>query len=73
MNTLRQFIKEHYNSNFRMAESLEVTPQTVGTWVTKNPRGALKYLPEITSKCQVSTQYFVNIISCTEDELTKTN
>tara|TARA_R110000751_G_scaffold68069_2_gene138621 strand:- start:253 stop:477 length:225 start_codon:yes stop_codon:yes gene_type:complete len=69
MNTLRQFIKQHYQSNYKLAESLEVTPQTVGTWVSRNPRGALKYLPEITTNCQVTTQYFVNVIACTEDEL----
>ena len=73
MNTLRQFIKKHYQSNYKLAETLDVTPQTVGTWVTKNPRGALKYLPEITLTCHVTSQYFVNVISCTEDELTKTN
>tara|TARA_R110002073_G_scaffold107160_3_gene241649 strand:+ start:1564 stop:1785 length:222 start_codon:yes stop_codon:yes gene_type:complete len=71
MNTLKHFIKSHYKSNYKMAESLDVTPQTVGTWVTRNPRGALKYLPEITSNCQVTSQYFVNVVSCTEDEITK--
>jgi len=69
MNTLKNFIKKHYHSNYKLAEELGVTPQTVGSWVTKNPRGALKYIPEITTKTMVPSHYFVAVVTCTEDEL----
>ena len=69
MNTLKTFIKEHYHSNYKMAKGLGVTPQTIGKWVMKSPRGLLKYLPEILDDTGLSSDYVMKIVTTTEYEL----
>ena len=44
---MRDFIKKHYGSQLRMSEKLGISNQTVTNWMKTNPRGMLKYLPEI--------------------------
>lgn len=75
MNSLKSFIKANFKANYRLANELGVTPQTVGTWVTKSPRGALRYMSEITDRANCSPQYLLNVVTCTEEELgaNKTN
>ena len=69
MNSLKTFIKSNFKANYKLALELAVTPQTVGTWVNRNPRGALRYMVEITEMANCSPQYFMNVITCTEEEL----
>jgi predicted transcriptional regulator len=44
---MKEYIKEHFGSQVNCARELGVTPATVQNWVKKNPRGILKYGPEI--------------------------
>jgi len=46
---MRQFIKKHYGTQLRMSKQLGVSNQTVTNWMKSNPRGMLKYIPEIVS------------------------
>jgi hypothetical protein len=56
---MKDYIKKHYGSNVRMAKSLGVTNQTVTNWIKNNPRGMLKYLPEIVEECNTSYHQLV--------------
>ena len=46
---MRRFIKKHYGSQLSMSKKLGITNQTITNWMKTNPRGMLKYLPEIVS------------------------
>ena len=52
---MKSFIKKHYGSNVKMAKDLGISAQTVTNWITNNPRGMLKYSPEIVAN--VNTTY----------------
>jgi transposase len=47
MEQMKSFIKKHWGSQLELAEHLGVTTATVQNWLKKNPRGILKYGPEI--------------------------
>jgi DNA-binding XRE family transcriptional regulator len=55
----REFIGRHYGTQTRMAKDLGVTPETVRTWITKNPRGMLKHSPEIVCEKNVTASQIV--------------
>lgn len=47
---LDQFINEKYGDKVECARALGVTPATVRHWLRQNPRGILKYAPEIVNR-----------------------
>jgi DNA-binding XRE family transcriptional regulator len=51
---MKKFIKKYYGSNKNLAKDLGITNQTVSNWITNNPRGMLKFLPEISLKVNIS-------------------
>ena len=53
-NDLKKFNKKKFGSQTNCAKALEVRPQTVYNWHTANPRGMLKYAPEIVSLCDTT-------------------
>ena len=54
-NDLKKFIKKHYGTQANCARQLGVTTMSVHNWHTRNPRGMLKFAPEIVS--QVNTTW----------------
>lgn len=56
---LKEFIGRHYGTQTRMADSLGVTPETVRTWIVRNPRGILKHSPEIIKDRNVTASEIV--------------
>lgn len=44
---LAKYINKHFGSVDKCSEELGVTSQTVYNWINKNPRGMLKFAPEI--------------------------
>lgn len=56
---LKEFIGKHYGTQTRMADSLGVTPETVRTWIVRNPRGMLKHSPEIIKDKNVTASEIV--------------
>tara|TARA_R110000772_G_C13097031_1_gene419263 strand:- start:412 stop:621 length:210 start_codon:yes stop_codon:yes gene_type:complete len=46
---MKQFIKKHYGTQLNMSNKLGITNQTITNWIKYNPRGMLKYIPEIVS------------------------
>ena len=50
MSDLRKMITKHFGGVSGCARELGVTRQTVMNWTVKNPRGMLKYAPEIVSR-----------------------
>jgi len=53
-NDFKEFIGRHYGTQTRLAKSLGVTTQTVQSWIKDNPRGILKYAPEIVKEKNVT-------------------
>lgn len=45
-----EFIDKHWGGPAPCARELGVTRQTVVNWMTKNPRGMLKFAPEIVAR-----------------------
>jgi len=45
-----KYIRKHFGSVEMCADELNVTSQTVYNWMSRNPRGMLKYAPEIVQK-----------------------
>ena len=43
----KEFIGKHYGTQTRMAKELGITTATINGWIKRNPRGILKYAPEI--------------------------
>lgn len=41
---LARFIRKHYGSNRALAQALDVTPQTVSNYLTRDPLQVLKHL-----------------------------
>tara|TARA_R110000824_G_scaffold182929_2_gene363934 strand:+ start:656 stop:865 length:210 start_codon:yes stop_codon:yes gene_type:complete len=56
---MRQFIKKHYGSQLRMSEKLGISNQTITNWMKTNPRGMLKYIPEIVSTVDTTEREIV--------------
>jgi len=68
-NDLKKFIKKKFGSSIKCANALNVKPQTVYNWHTSNPRGMLKFAPEIVRLCDTTwTQLSAEVIN-REDEL----
>lgn len=67
-NDLKKFITAHFGSQVKCAEALEITPMTVYNWHYKNPRGMLKYAPEIVSRCNTTwTQLAAEVLHREEE------
>lgn len=66
---MRQFIKKHYGTQLRMSKQLGVSNQTVTNWMKYNPRGMLKYIPEIVSKVDTTEREVVWEVMYQEKEL----
>jgi|TARA_R110000803_G_scaffold114900_1_gene183342 DNA-binding XRE family transcriptional regulator len=56
---MRSFIKKHYGTQLRMSKQLGISNQTITNWMKSNPRGMLKYIPEIVSKVDTTEREIV--------------
>tara|TARA_R110002020_G_scaffold135795_1_gene303218 strand:- start:145 stop:375 length:231 start_codon:yes stop_codon:yes gene_type:complete len=56
---LKDFITKHYGSQRQLAKDLDVTTETVRKWLVKNPRGLLKYAPEIVRDKNVTASQII--------------
>ena len=68
---MKEFIKKHYGSNVKMAMDLGISNQTVTNWIKSNPRGMLKYLPEIVSKVDTTERQIVWEVMLHEKEISR--
>ena len=68
---MKDFIKKHYGSNIKMADDLGISNQTVTNWLKSNPRGMLKYLPEIVSKVDTTERQVVWEVMLHEKEISR--
>jgi predicted transcriptional regulator len=68
---MKDFIKKHYGSNVRMAQQLGITNQTVSNWLKSNPRGMLKYLPEIVKTSNTTESQVMWEVMFREKELSR--
>jgi hypothetical protein len=68
-NTLKSWISTDFKNNRGLSKTLGVSAQIVGIWVTQNPRGLLKYLPELKAATGKPYSYIVNIILCADHEV----
>ena len=68
---MKDFIKKHYGSNIKMAMDLGISNQTVTNWIKSNPRGMLKYLPEIVSKVDTTERQIVWEVMLHEKEISR--
>ena len=53
-NSLECFLTKHYGSVTMAAGHLKVSPQTINTWLKRNPRGLLKHMPTMVQQCNVT-------------------
>ena len=56
---MRHFIKKHYGTQLKMSEKLGISNQTITNWMKTNPRGMLKYIPEIVSTVDTTEREIV--------------
>ena len=56
---MRSFIKKNFGTQLNMSKSLGVSNQTVTNWMKSNPRGMLKYIPEIVSIADTTERQIV--------------
>lgn len=56
---MRQFIKKHYGTQRKMSDELGISNQTITNWIKTNPRGVLRYLPEIVSNIDTTAMEVV--------------
>lgn len=68
-NDLKKFIVKHYGTQRNCAEELGVTTMTVYHWHTRNPRGMLKYAPEIVQKCNTTWTQLAGEVLMREQEI----
>tara|TARA_R110002111_G_scaffold17689_2_gene44060 strand:+ start:2918 stop:3127 length:210 start_codon:yes stop_codon:yes gene_type:complete len=68
---MKEFIKKHYGSNVKLADDLGISNQTVTNWIKSNPRGMLKYLPEIVSKVDTTERQIVWEVMLHEKEISR--
>ena len=55
----KQFIRKHYGTQKRMADDLGITTAAINKWINVNPRGMLKYTPEIVKYKNVTASQVV--------------
>ncbi len=55
----KEFIGKHYGTQPRMAKELGITTATINGWIKRNPRGILKYAPEIVKDKNVTASQIV--------------
>ena len=55
----KEFIGTHYGTQTRMAKELGITTATINGWIKRNPRGILKYAPEIIKDKNVTASQIV--------------
>ena len=55
----KEFIGKHYGTQTRMAKELGITTATINGWIKRNPRGILKYAPEIVKDKNVTASQIV--------------
>lgn len=51
---MKDFILKHFGTASNCADELRVSKMTVNNWINKNPRGVLKYAPEIVSSKNIT-------------------
>ena len=56
---MRYFIKKHYGTQLKMSKQLGISNQTVTNWIKSNPRGMLKYIPEIVTYADTTERQVV--------------
>lgn len=66
---LRGYVVRLYGSQKAMADRLEVSQQTVSTWLRENPRGMLRYLPEIVKQCNTTAFQVMAEVMAMEEAL----
>jgi hypothetical protein len=67
---MRQFIKKHFGTQLNMSNSLGISNQTITNWVKTNPRGMLKYIPEIVSSADTTEREVVWEVMFHEKKIT---
>jgi hypothetical protein len=70
-NDLKKFIFKKFGSSIKCARALEISPQTVLNWHTKNPRAMLKHAPEIVAKCDTTWTQLAGEVLAREEELNR--
>lgn len=50
---LARFIRKHYGSNRALAQALDVTPQTVSNYLTRDPLQVLKHLDRMSADLEL--------------------
>ena len=68
---MKDFIKKHYGSNIKLADDLGISNQTVTNWLKSNPRGMLKYLPEIVTYADTTERQVVWEVMLHEKEISR--
>jgi hypothetical protein len=68
-NDLKKLIKKLYGSQLNCSTRLGVTPQTVHNWHDKNPRGMLKFAPEIVAQCNITWTQLAGEVLMREETL----
>tara|TARA_R110000787_G_scaffold85190_1_gene181982 strand:+ start:270 stop:512 length:243 start_codon:yes stop_codon:yes gene_type:complete len=68
-NDLKKLIKKIYGSQLNCSIRLGVTPQTVHNWHDKNPRGMLKFAPEIVCQCDITWTQLAGEVLMRENEI----
>jgi len=66
---MRKFIKKHYGTQLSMSKQLGISNQTVTNWMKSNPRGMLKYIPEIVAKVDATEREVVWEVMFQEETL----
>lgn len=64
--TLKDFIKDKYGSNVRMAQALDVTPQVVSNWIVRDPHLCLKHMIQICEQTKCSPRRLHDVVVETE-------
>tara|TARA_R110002012_G_scaffold320661_1_gene544911 strand:+ start:388 stop:597 length:210 start_codon:yes stop_codon:yes gene_type:complete len=67
---MRQFIKKHFGTQLNMSNTLGISNQTITNWVKTNPRGMLKYIPEIVSRADTTEREVVWEVMFHEKKIT---
>lgn len=66
-NEFKGYVVAMFGSQRSMARQLNVTTQTVNSWCNANPRGLLKFAPEVIDKADTTYQELMkNVMSLDE-------